>query len=61
MVDVVIQFIEENISTKFGMPFALMCDNDTMFTSTQFLEWAYKKNVTLQYLSNYNPQDNRVA
>lgn len=57
----IIKFLEDKITTRFGMPFALVCDNDLAFTSAQLMQWSYEHKVYLKFSSNYYPQGNEVS
>lgn len=46
---------------RFGMPFSLVCDKDPYFSSTSVMQWDFEWNVTLNFSSNYHPQENGVA
>lgn len=59
--DMVIKFLEENIITRFGCPYALVCDNGSAFSSLKFSNWAFEYGVTLKFSSNYYPQGNGLA
>lgn len=59
--EVVLKFIDEHIVTRFGMPFALVCDNGPTFTSAQLMQWSYEYKVILKFSSNYYPQGNGVV
>ncbi|GLJ23909.1 hypothetical protein SUGI_0454290 [Cryptomeria japonica] len=60
-IEVVLKFIEEHIVTRFGMSFALVCDNGPAFTFAQLMQWSYEYKVILKFSSNYYPQGNGVA
>jgi hypothetical protein len=51
----VIQFLQWNIITKFGVPSCLVCDNATYFSSLNIVKFALKHNINLKYLANYYP------
>ena len=59
--NVVIGFLEEHIVTRFGMPFALVCDNGPAFISAFLTQWAFEKKVIIKFSSNYYPQGNGIA
>lgn len=52
---IVIDFVEDNILTRFRTPLSLVCDNGPAFQSIKFTEWAYNNHITLRFLSNYYP------
>ena len=58
---VVTDFLEEHIVTRFGMPFALVCDNWSIFASAFLTQWAFENKVIIKFSSNYYPQGNEVA
>lgn len=57
----VIQFLQQNIITRFGVPSCLVFYNATYFSSLKIVEFALKHNINLKYSSNYYPQGNGVA
>ena len=57
----VIQFLQRNIITKFGVPNCLVFNNVKYFLSLKIVEFALKYNITLKYSTNYYPQGNVVA
>jgi len=59
--EVVIEFIEKHIITRFGCPFSLVCDNGPAFSSLHFSNWAFDYGITLKFSSNYYAQGNGVA
>ena len=56
----VIQFLQQNIVTKFGVPNCLVFDNAKYFLSLKIVEFALKYNIILKYSANYYPQGNGV-
>jgi transposase InsO family protein len=58
---VVIQFIEQQLITRFGMPFILVFDNATYFSSTLLREISLDKGIIIKCSPNYYPQGNGVA
>jgi hypothetical protein len=58
---VVIQFIEQQLITRFGMPFVLVFDNATYFYPTLLIEFSLDKGVIIRYSANYYPQGNKVS
>jgi transposase InsO family protein len=58
---VVIQFIEQQLITRFSVPFVLVFDNATYFSSTLLTEFALDKGIIIRYSANYYPQGNGVA
>jgi hypothetical protein len=58
---VVIQFIEKQLITRFGMPFVLVFDNSAYFYSTLLRNFSLDKLIIIRYAINYYPQGNGVA
>jgi hypothetical protein len=58
---VVIQFIEKQLITRFGVPSVLVFDNTTYFSSTLLTEFSLDKGIIIRYSANYYPQGNGVA
>ena len=59
--DVVIDFLQENIMKKFGVPISLIFDNASYLSSVKITEFSYEKGIKLRYLKNYYPQGNGLA
>jgi hypothetical protein len=57
----VIQFLQWNIVTRFGVPDCLVFDNAKYFSSLKIVEFALKYNINIKYSSNFYPQGNGVA
>ena len=57
----VIDFPQENIMTRFGVPIYLVFYNASYFTSVKITEFAYEKGIKLHYSANYYPQGNGLA
>ena len=57
----IIDFIDGNIITRFGLPTALMFDNASYFSGTTMIDFAIKRGFKLKYSANYNPQGNGLA
>ena len=53
--DVVIDFLQENIMTMFGVPISLIFDNASYFSSIKLTEFANEKGMKLHYSINYYP------
>ena len=51
----VIQFLQWNIVTRFGVPNCLVFDNEKDFSSLKIVEFALKYNINLKYSANYYP------
>eukprot|EP00253_Pinus_taeda_P035247 PITA_35247 len=60
-VEHIIDFIDQFIITRFGLPSASMFDNALYFSSNAMTEFALKRGFKLKYSSNYYPQGNRLA
>jgi hypothetical protein len=58
---VVIQFIEQHLITRFGVPSILVFDNTTYFSSTLLTKFALDKGIIFRYFANYYPQGNILA
>ena len=57
----VIQFLQPNIVTKFGVPICLVFENVKYFSSLKIVEFALKYNISIKYLANYYLQGNGVV
>jgi hypothetical protein len=53
--EVVINFLEQHIITRFGIPNSLVFDNATYFSSLKLSEYALEKGIILKYSANYYP------
>ena len=53
--DVVIEFLQENIMTRFGVPISLVFYNASYFSSIKITEFASEKGIKLHYSMNYYP------
>lgn len=51
--EVVIQFLEEHILTRFGTPFTLVCDSGSGFTSLRLTALVKEHNILISYSTNY--------
>ena len=56
--NVVIDFLQENIMTRFGVPISLVFDNASYFSSVKINEFSYEKGIKLHYSANYYSQGN---
>ena len=54
----VIQFLQWNIVTRFGVPNRLVFDNTKYFSSLKIVEFSLKYNINLKYSANYYLQGN---
>ena len=59
--DVVIDFLQENIMTKFGVPISLVFDNVSYFSSIKMIEFTSEKGIKFHYSTNYYSQGNGLA
>ena len=51
----VIQFLQQNIVTRFGVPNCLVFDNAKYFSSLKIVEFCLKYNINIKYSTNYYP------
>eukprot|EP00253_Pinus_taeda_P005513 PITA_05513 len=58
---VIIEFIDQFIITRFGVPNALVFDNASYFSGNSMFEFAIKRVFKLKYSANYYPQGNGLA
>ena len=58
---VIINFLEENIFSRFGCPRKLITDNAQEFKYSTIIEFYEIYNVTLAHFSSYYPQGNRFS
>ena len=59
--DAVIDFLQENIVTRFGVPISLVFNNASYFSSIKLTEFANNKGMKLHYSANYYPQGNGLV
>ena len=59
--DVVINFLQENIITRFGVPISLVFDNAYYFSSIKINPFSCEKGIKLHYLENYYPHGNGLT
>eukprot|EP00253_Pinus_taeda_P034131 PITA_34131 len=57
----IIEFINQFIITKFGLPSALMFNNASYFSRNAMIEFALKRGFKLKYSANYYLQGNGLA
>jgi hypothetical protein len=55
-----IQFIEQQLITRFGVPSVLVFDNAAYFYSTLLTEFFLDKRIIIRYSTNYSPRGNEV-
>ena len=53
--DAVIDFLQDHIMTRFGVPISLVFDNASYFSSIKLTEFANDKGMKLHYSANYYP------
>jgi len=51
----IIEFIDQFIITRFGIPHALIFNNDSYFSGNAMTEFALKRGFKLKYYVNYYP------
>ena len=56
----VIEFLQRNIVTRFGVPNCLVFDNAIYFSSLKIVEFALKYNINLKYSAKYYLKGNGV-
>ena len=59
--DAVIDFLQDHIMTRFGVPISLVFDNASYFSSIRLTAFAHEKGIMLHYSANYYPQGNVLA
>ena len=59
--DEVINFLQDHIMTRFGVPSSLVFDNAKYFSSIKSTAFAHEKGIKLHYSANYYPQGNGLA
>eukprot|EP00253_Pinus_taeda_P005102 PITA_05102 len=59
--DAIIEFIDQFIITKFGVPNALIFYNASYFSGSSIFEFSLKRSFKLKYSANYYPQGNSLA
>jgi hypothetical protein len=59
--EVVMNVLEEQIITRFGVPSKITTDNAKAFTSHALAKFCFKYDIVLSHSSNYYPQGNRLA
>lgn len=52
---VVTEFLKENIVTRFGMPFFLVCDYGAYFALIFLTQWSLENQVIVNFSSKYYP------
>eukprot|EP00253_Pinus_taeda_P010565 PITA_10565 len=59
--EAIIEFIDQFIITRFGVPNALVFDNVSYFSGNAMFDFAIKRGFKLKYSANYYPQGNGLA
>lgn len=59
--DAIIEFINQFIITRFGLPNALMFHNASYFSGNNMTEFSHKRGFKVKYSANYYPQGNGLA
>ena len=59
--DAVMDFLQDHIITRFGVPISLVFDNATYFSSIILTAFANERGIKLHYYANYYPQGNGLA
>eukprot|EP00253_Pinus_taeda_P006896 PITA_06896 len=57
----IIEFIDQFIITRFGLPSTLMFDNASYFSGNAMTEFALKRGFKLKYSASYYPQGNGLV
>lgn len=57
----IIDFIDQYVITRFGLPIDLMFDNASYFSRNTMVEFSLKRRFKLKYWANYYPQGNGLA
>ena len=53
--DAVVDFLQDHIMTRFGVPISLDFDNATYFSSIRLTAFANERGIKLHYYANYYP------
>ena len=59
--DAVMDFLQANIMTRFGVPISLVFNNVAYFSSIRLIAFSHEKGIKLHYSANYYPQENGLA
>eukprot|EP00253_Pinus_taeda_P002829 PITA_02829 len=59
--EAIIEFIDQFIITRFGVPNALVFDNSSYFSGNAMFDFAIKRGFKLKYSTNYYPRGNGLA
>ena len=58
---IVMDFLENRIITRFGVPARIITDNGTCLVSSKMSSFCFKYGIVLSHSSNYYPQGNGLA
>ena len=59
--DAVMDFLQDHIMTRFGVPISLVFDNATYFSSIRLTAFAHERGIKLHDFANYYSQGNSLA
>eukprot|EP00253_Pinus_taeda_P007765 PITA_07765 len=59
--EAIIEFIDQFIITRFGVPTTLVFDNASYFSGNAMFDFAIKRGFKLKYSANYYPQGNGLS
>ena len=59
--DAVMDFLQNHIMTRFGVPISLVFYNATYFSSIRLTAFLNERGIKLHYYANYYPQGNGLA
>ena len=59
--DAIMDFLQDHIMTRFGVPISLVFDNASYFSSIKLTKFDNEKGMELHYSYNYYPQGNGLA
>ena len=59
--DVVIDFLQENIRTRFGVPISLVFYNASYFSLIKLIDFANERGMKFHYSDNYYLQGKGLA
>ena len=59
--DAAMDFLQDHIKTRFGVPISLVFYNATYFSSIRLTAFALERGIKLHYSTNYHPQGNGLA
>ena len=59
--DAVMDFLQDHIMTRFGVPISLVFYNASYFLSIRLIAFANEIGIKLHYCANYYPQCNGLA